>query len=131
MSAVVVILACLGTLSGAAVFAMAEPMPGADRACGAGELQVERFFSTEAEGRDGGKRVSYFVELNNPQPRSQAYGLRFGFAEAQDRQDGALATMPGRQSLAIPLGYENVAAGAAPLSGKDLAQSVRLNCRSW
>lgn len=104
----------------------ATTLPADTAAC---PILAERFFTTEHALPDGRIRAGYFVLLHNPEPRARAYALRFDDEMASDRRSGALATLPGRQSLPVLLGREVLAEGAPPRTPAHLAEATRLTCR--
>ena len=120
-------LASFGACLGAAMLALAMPVtPALLPDC---QLVMERFFATEQVAADGQLRVSYYVLLNNPEPRAWAYGLNFAHAAATERRIGARATLPGEHSLPVLLGREVLPPDGEALSPQGMATAVALTCR--
>jgi hypothetical protein len=127
---IAICVAAVAASFGAAILASASP--NEDRACAAGELVAERFFAIEAPDGEGGRRVSYYVELANPHSRPQVFNLAFDLADAQDRRSGDRAvSLSGQQSMPMLLGQQTLEGDAAALPPQAIAQAVRMTCRGW
>lgn len=111
---------------------LAAVAPNSDRACQPEELVAEQFFAIATPDDDGARRVSYFVELANPQARPQVFNLAFDLADAPDRRTGDRAvSLTGGQTMPMLLGQQKLEGHAAPLPAEAIAEAVRMTCRGW